>query len=279
MRLTGYEGPAHWQKTRSLSITSGKGGVGKSTLTAHLAFELQRLGKKVLIFDGDLGMGNMDIMFGVRPRFTICDVLRDQIPVAEVICPVTPNISLIAGGSGLSQMQNLSNYDRLLILEKLNSLDLSFDYLLIDTAPGIDNNVLYLNAAAEEILVVLTPEPASLTDAYALIKVLNQEKKIHHFSILCNKVKSDPEGLKVYERLSNVCAQFLYVSLDYKGAIPRDYHLTQATDVQKLVTQTQQNSPAALSIQTVARNVAQMPVETSAKGGIQFFWNHLMGIA
>ncbi len=262
--------------TKSISITSGKGGVGKSTILVNLAFEFQRMEKTTLILDGDLGMGNVDIMFNVRPKHTILDVIQGRVTLYEILHRISSHIYLIPGGSGLGELQNLSNFERLLLLDQINQLDLQFDYLLVDTSPGIDNNVLYLNSAVQEIVVVTTPEPASLTDAYALIKVLNQQHKISRFSVVCNKVSKESEGLSIYKKLSDVAAHFLFVSLDYKGSIPLDPNLTLATKEQRLVSQAYMQSPSSRSIQNLAKGLAGISCEPLPKGGLQFFLQQLV---
>jgi len=157
-------------KTRTLSITSGKGGVGKTTIATNMALHLAQKGKKVLILDGDLGMGNADIMFGIRTTRTIHDVLTGDLPLSSVLAEVAPGNWLIPGGSGILELQSLSDYQKRVLLDQVATLPQNFDFMIVDTAPGIDDNVLYLNAAVHQIAVVLTPDPASMADSYALSK-------------------------------------------------------------------------------------------------------------
>lgn len=265
--------------TRTISVTSGKGGVGKTTLVCNMASELARKGKRVLILDGDLGMANVDIMFSQRARLNIQHVLNGEHSLKEVICPLAQNIDLIPGGSGVYGLSRLDTLQKRILLDQVNSLDASYDYLLIDTAPGIDDNVLYLNSAAQEIMVIVTPDPSSLTDSYALIKVLHQRNKENKFSIICNMVRDEADARMIFQRLSDVAEKFLCVSLDYKGFIPADLNLRQSTRSQQLIVQAQSRCPASLAIRGLVENMSTFERFSRNKGGLQFFWHQLSGVA
>ena len=265
--------------TRTISITSGKGGVGKTTLVCNLAFELARAGKRVLILDGDLGMANVDIMFGQRARLNIGHVLENRCGLEDILLDVAPNVQLIPGGSGVYELARLEPLQKRILLDQVGRLNQSYDYMLIDTAPGIDDNVLYLNAAAQEILVLVTPDPSSLTDAYALIKVLNQRHKENKFSIVLNMVRDETEGRHVFQKLSDVAARFLCVSLEYRGFIPTDLNLRQATRSQQLVVKAQNRCPASLAIRRLGETLQKHEGFPELKGGLQFFWAQVSGVA
>jgi len=267
------------KRTKTISITSGKGGVGKTTVTANLAYHLAQRGKRVLILDGDLGMGNVDIMFGVRTATTIYDVLNGNCPMSEVLIEVSPRIHLIPGGSGIMELQSLNDQQKRILLDQVNTIGLDFDYMLVDTAPGIDDNVLYLNAAVNEICVVLTPDPSSMADSYALIKVLNKYHRETKFSIICNNVRDEREGLILFKRLSDVTSRFLFVSLDYKGSIPHDPILSRATKAQQLLLKTYPMAPSSISIRDLAEKVAGFKNLEAQKGGLQFFWEQIFQVA
>lgn len=266
-------------RTRVISITSGKGGVGKTTLVANVALQLGKEGKRVLILDGDLGMANVDIMFNVRPTRTIRDVLSGQAGIQDILIEVARNVTLIPGGSGIFELQNLSVFEKQVLLDQIGGLGASYDYMLIDTAPGIDENVLYLNSAAQEICVMVTPEPASLADSYALIKVLNQRCRENKFSIICNEVKDEADGQRLFSRLNEIAHRFLYVSLDYKGSIPADPVLRQATRAQKLVAVSNPESSASCAIRKIAQKFKGYEAVEECKGSLQFFWEQLVGVA
>lgn len=269
-------GPA---RTRVISITSGKGGVGKTTLVSNLALQLGREGKRVLILDGDLGMANVDIMFNVRPVGTIHDVVRGEAEVRDILIDVAHNVTLIPGGSGIFDLQSLSVFEKQLLLDQVSSLGSSYDFMLIDTAPGIDDSVLYLNSAAQEICVVVTPDPASVADSYALIKVLHQRYRENRFSIICNQVRDEADGFRLFQKLDSVAHKFLYVSLDYKGSIPLDLNLRQATRAQQLVSQSHPNSISANTIKKLSQKFKGYEASQECKGSLQFFWEQLIGVA
>lgn len=269
----------HKHITQTLSLTSGKGGVGKTTLVTNLAYSLSSQGKSALILDGDLGMANVDIMFGIRSRFNIKDVLMGECSFQDAIVRVRPGVDVIPGGSGVYGLSRLDSYQRQCLLDQVSLLDQDYDVMLIDTAPGIDDTVLHLNAAAQEIMVILTPDPSSLADVYALIKVLNQRHHEHRFSILCNLVRDEAEAVKIFQRLSDICAKFLCVSLDYKGHVPLDTTLGKATKMQQLVVETSPGCPSGLAIRNLAKKVSNMNEISELKGGMQFFWQHLSGVA
>lgn len=265
--------------TKTISIASGKGGVGKTSLTCNLARYLSLKGNKVLILDGDLGMANVDVMFDKRSPYSILDVLNGDKFIEEVIVALTDSIYLIPGGSGLTELSHLDVYQRQNLLEQVSSLSGYFDYMLIDTAPGIDSNVLHLNSAVHETIVLVTPDPSSLTDSYALMKVLNKYYKEERFSVVCNEVQNEEEARRIYSRLSEVCEKFLCVSLDYKGFIPVDPHLNRATRSQTLVLDQSPYSPASKAIMDVAEQIQKGSNASSFKGGLQFFWEQVLGVA
>ncbi|MBX3022577.1 MAG: MinD/ParA family protein [Bdellovibrionales bacterium] len=269
----------HRDGTRTISITSGKGGVGKTSLVCNMAYELGRRGNKVLILDGDLGMANVDIMFGQRARLNISHVLENRCQLEDILVDVAPNVQLIPGGSGVYELARLQPLHKQILMDQVSRLNRGFDYMLVDTAPGIDDNVLYLNAAAQEILVVVTPDPTSLTDAYALIKVLHQRYKENRFSIVANMVRDEQEARHVFQKLSDVASRFLCVSLEYRGSIPTDLNLRQSIRSQQMVVQAQSRCPASLAIRSMVEKVSQSDRYTELKGGMQFFWNQLSGVA
>jgi len=265
--------------TRTISMTSGKGGVGKTILVSNLAYELGRRGHRVLILDGDMGMANVDIMFGHRTRLNISHVLESRCQIDDIVVSVAPNVQLIPGGSGIYGLSRLAPLQKHLLLDQVSRMKQSYDYLIIDTAPGIDDNVLYLNAAAQEIMVVVTPDPSSLTDAYALIKVLNTRYRENRFSIVANMVSGESEGQMVFKKISDVAARFLNVSLNYRGFVPIDPILRQSTRSQELVVQARARCPASMAIVNLAENLSHSRGFNEAKGGLQYFWNQLSGVA
>lgn len=216
-----------------VSVTSGKGGVGKTTMTCNLAVSLAASGHRVLILDGDLGMANVDIFFGVRAKRTIKDLL-DGVEIDECITKLVQNVDLLAGGSGLQELIQMNSFERREIVQQVQSLHLKYDYVLIDTAPGLHDYVLHLNSVAEERVVLITQDPSSIADAYALIKVMNAKYKTNQFSVVCNLIAED-SGEQLFERFSQVVEKFLNVRLRYLGAVPDDVVLRKSQRMQRLV--------------------------------------------
>ena len=265
--------------TKTMSITSGKGGVGKSTLTANLGLQLGASGKKTLLLDGDLGMGNLDIMFGVRPSQALLNVVKGERMLDEILVEVAENVFLIPGGNGIYELHRCNGIQRNILFDQVNQLERFFEYMLIDTAPGIADNVLYLNAAAQDIVVVLTPDPASLADSYSLIKVLNQRHKENRFLVVCNMVRDEQEALRQFKALSDVASRFLCVSLEYKGHIPMDPNLRKATKSQQLILLSNPRCPSSFAIKNLSDKLNNSRQLGEIKGGLQFFWEQLVGVA
>jgi flagellar biosynthesis protein FlhG len=269
----------HLQRTRTVSITSGKGGVGKSTLIANIALTLSQKGKKVLILDGDLGMANVDIMFGVKTNGNVHDIISGQKTMQEILVEVSKDVFLIPGGSGVVEFNHMNHFERRAMVEAVSSLPVGFDYLLIDTAPGIAENVLFLNSAAQTVSVVITPDPSSFADAYALIKVLHSKYKVNHFSIICNQVKDEAEGLGLFKRFNEVVNRFLFIGLDFWGCIPNDVVLRKANQQQRLVVRHDIGAESSKAIRQITAQLEKSSKQIESTGGMQMFWDQVVGFA
>lgn len=267
------------KRTRTISITSGKGGVGKTTMVVNMAYALAQRGRRVLLLDGDLGMANIDIMFGVKAEHNIMDVLNGNKDIHQVVTQLAPSISLIPGGSGIVELNRLNAFERRALVDAVSFLEYQYDYLLIDTAPGIADNVLYLNSAAQVSAVVITPDPASLADSYALIKVLNKEYKETKFSIICNQVRDEAEGLSLFNKFSEVVNRFLYIGLDYWGAVPQDQLFRRSTQNQRLILKHEPNSEPAKNLLKISNKLEASMLKEADKAGLQFFWEQVVGVA
>lgn len=277
----GQEGMAAQPRNRIrvISVTSGKGGVGKTQVTANLALALCRMEKRVLILDADLGLANMDVMLGLNPRYSIQHVLKGEKRLEEVLVSAPGGMKLLPAASGIQELTELDTSQRLFLLNELDAIQDRFDVLLIDTAAGISSNVMYFNFAAMEKVVVVTNEPTSLTDAYALIKVLSHKYHQKRFRVLVNAARSEAEANRIYRNLGLVVDQFLgSPSLDYLGWIPYDRMVSSAIRQQQAVLQLYPDTPASKGFVEVARKLMANGEDTSFEGDIRFLWRRLLNV-
>lgn len=261
---------------RVISVTSGKGGVGKTNIVGNLAIALQRMGKKVLIFDADLGLANIDIIFGIHPTDNIDAVIRGEKKMSEIIVKGPEGVSIIPASSGIEEVANLTEGQKLNMLSEFDDLNDKFDIMLIDTGAGISSNVVYFNLAAQERIVVVTPEPTSITDAYALLKVMFSRYGTKEFSILLNMVKNEKEAKDVFKTLSNVADKFLVgVSLDYAGFILGDESLRKAVIKRQPFICEYPRTSASNDIRILADYLLSQR-DRPVDGNIKFFWKQLI---
>jgi flagellar biosynthesis protein FlhG len=269
--------PVANQGVRVMAISSGKGGVGKSSVVVNLALALDRLGKRVLILDADLGLANIDILLGLAPKYNISHVLDGSKSLEDVLVPGPGNIRVMPASSGVQELTKLTDEQKLIFLEMLDGLEAEIDILLIDTGAGISDTVVYFNLAAQEKIVLVTPEPTSLTDAYALIKVLYTRHNEQHFKILTNSVKDDAAGKAIFAKICRVADHFLDgLSLDYLGAIPYDPYMSKAVIQQKPLLELFPQTPAARAFSALANKLHKTPPPHQNHGNIQFFWKRLL---
>ncbi len=262
---------------RVISVTSGKGGVGKTNIVGNLAIAIKRLGKRVLILDGDLGLANIDIILGLNPAHNIKDVISGERNLEEVIVEGPEDIRIIPAGSGLQELASLTQGQKLNLLNEFDALQEDFDVFLIDTAAGISSNIIYFNIAADERIVVATSEPTSITDVYALIKVMFTKHGTKTFKLLVNMVGSADEGRHVFENLSNAIAHFLQeISLEYLGFIPRDPNLEKAVRQQCAVIQRYPDSISSKGFGELAGRLLESSPDVAQDGNIKFFWRKLI---
>ncbi|MBR1391972.1 MAG: MinD/ParA family protein [Lachnospiraceae bacterium] len=246
-------------KARLIAITSGKGGVGKSNVAVNLAIQLQKLGKKVVVFDADLGLANVEVMFGAIPKYNLGDMIYRGIDLAQIITPGPLGIGFISGGSGIMEMNNLSKDKINYLVRNLSQLDSIADIVIVDTGAGIADSVMEFVLAAPEILLVTTPEPSSLTDSYSLLKALHRRPNFRwsstQINVIVNKVTSTQEGQAIYDKLDAVVRQFLQGKLNYLGMIPQDTALEKAVRQQKTVSIYAPGSKATKAFEILASNL------------------------
>ena len=214
------------RKARVFTVTSGKGGVGKSNAVVNLAVQMQKHGKKVIIFDADLGLANVEIMFGAIPKYNLSDVIYRGKTIQEIITPGPMDVGFISGGAGITGINNLSKEQLKFLVRNLSELDGIADIVLIDTGAGISDHVLEFVMASPEVLLLATSEPSSLTDAYSLLKALHRNPEFRQaqtkIKVISNRVVTEEEGNGIFEKLNAVVGQFLKGNLEYLGMIPQD---------------------------------------------------------
>jgi flagellar biosynthesis protein FlhG len=262
---------ARQNKVSVISITSGKGGVGKTNITANLAYLLAGLKKKTLILDADCGLANIDLILGLTPKYNLYHVLKGEKTLREAIVNGPGGIKILASSSGIQEMSSLSMEQKLTLQDELNALQTRPDFLLIDTSAGINDNVLYFNMVAGETIVVVTPEPTSLTDAYALIKILYQRHAKKRFSLLVNMVKTPNEAKEVFLRLAQATNHFLNLAIEELGYISYDENLQRGVKQQKLLAELYPDSPSVKCLRAVAERLCRPRPEQESNGAISLF--------
>jgi len=271
MSQTSEQQDAQQKSPQVISISSGKGGVGKTFTSVHLAAHAASKGKKVLLIDADLGLANVDIMLGINATGTMQNLLAGDTALRDLIVPCAQGFDVLPGGSGLYELTSLGTTEQQLILDRLREAGHQYDLILIDTAAGIGENVLYFASAAETSLVVLTPDPTSLTDAYALIKVLSQQRAVHRFMVVINQA-DEIDGHITFKRLLSVTDRYLDVYLDYLGFVPQHPAVRKAIQQQRLLHDSEAN--VLPYMQKIFDRLLQRPRDDSRSGGLQFFWEH-----
>ncbi len=260
---------------RVISVTSGKGGVGKTNVVSNLAYLFSELGKKVLVLDADMGLANLDIMLGLTPEYNLEHVLNGNKHISEIIVEGPGGMKIIPASSGVQELSELTHDQKLNLLSEFNSLTDSIDLLIIDTGAGISSNVMYFNLAAQEKFVVVTPEPTSITDAYAIMKVMSKKFSEKYFKLIVNEVRDETEARRVFDNLSSVAERFLDISIDFLGFIVHDKHVPKAVRNQKLVTVLYPEADCSLCFVKLAKNILQSQAAVVPGGNIGFFWNTL----
>ncbi len=264
--------------TRVLSITSGKGGVGKTAVVSNIAVTLAKQGKKVLVIDADLGLANIDVVLGLSPEYNLNHFFNGERTLEEVMVEGPYGLKILPAGSGVQQYTHLDSQLKMRLIDSLDALDEHFDVVLIDTEAGISDNVTYFNVAAQDILVVTTPEPTAITDAYALMKLLSTQYHQKRFLLAVNSVRGADEGLDVFEKLTMVSGRYLDIFLDYLGCVPFDKKMHESVRRQQVMVDLFPDHKVAKSFTTLAENLIDAPVDGQAQGTLQFFWKQFLGV-
>ncbi|BCS87403.1 MinD/ParA family protein [Pseudodesulfovibrio sediminis] len=260
-----------------LSVTSGKGGVGKTNMSVNLAYSLSAAGKNVILLDADLGLANVDVILGVAPKLNLFHLFHENMTIDKILYETPYGFRILPASSGVSDMVSLDTGQKLDLLDAMDTLDDKIDYFIVDTGAGINDNVLYFNLAVQERLLVITPEPTSLTDAYALIKVLKLHHGVERFRVLVNMVKDKKTAKDVYIKLLNACDHFLDgISLDLVGFIPFDPNVRNAVIAQTPFCHKFPKTPASVAVRQTAQIINTWQATNNTDGNIKFFWKKLL---
>ncbi len=266
---------------RIITVTSGKGGVGKSNTAINLACQLKKLGQRVIILDADFGLANIEIMFGTVPQHNLCDLIYQRKSITDIITWGPMDIGFISGGSGITGLANLGKDYLNYIIQNLAKLDAIADVIIIDTGAGISDAVMDFLVASGEIFVVATPEPTSITDSYSLLKALNQHPRFSRedskIKVIANKVTSAEEGLSMFNKLNSVVNRYLKLPISYLGEIPQDAHLENAVMQQMPVSMQSPNSRSAKAYERMAYAIMDKEYEKPrTKRGMAAFFSHIV---
>ncbi|MEC8600118.1 MAG: MinD/ParA family protein [Pseudomonadota bacterium] len=260
---------------RVIAVTSGKGGVGKTNVSVNLSAALAAAGERVLLMDADLGLANVDVLLGLSPEFDLQHVINGEKALDEVVIPGSAGFQLIPASSGVEHMAELTTLQQASLITAFSELKTPIDTLIVDTAAGISGSVVSFAKACQEVIVVVCDEPTSLTDAYALIKVMSTRHGVSRFQMLANMVKDENQGLLLYDKLLNTCDRFLNVGLGYLGAMPFDDQLRAAVKAQQPVVSAYPRSRAAKAMGRIAEKVKAWPAPEHGTGQLQFFVERL----
>ncbi len=257
-------------KARVITVTSGKGGVGKSNTAINLAIQLKKRGKRVIIFDADFGLSNIEVMFGMVPKFTLSDLIYKGKSIEDIINIGPMDIGFISGGTGIVELSNINKDQIEILISALKELDELTDYIIIDTGAGITDSVVEFIMMSREVLVVVTPEPTSLTDAYSLIKVMHTnfkfEKSDINVKIIVNRVKKVAEGNIVFEKLQSVVRKFLKADIEFLGIVPEDGNVPVAVIKQVPVSIMAANSKASKAYAKIACDIDEIENNENFEG-------------
>ncbi len=266
--------------TKVITITSGKGGVGKSNMAVNLAVQFSKMGKRVVILDADFGLANVEVMFGTVPNNNLSDVIFKGMSIRDIITDGPEGIGFISGGSGVVGLNNLNREQIAFLVHNLSLLNDLCDILIIDTGAGVSDQVMEFVLASPEVVLVSTPEPSSLTDSYSLMKAMYKSPKYlnggTNVHLVANKVNSEGEGLAVYEKMLSVVKKFLNGDMDYLGYIPYDQSLEKAVRNQKVVSLEYPTSKSAKSFELIASKLLQKDLKNHYRWGISHIFNTLL---
>jgi len=258
------------------AVTSGKGGVGKTNIAANMAVLAAKSGKRVLVIDADLGLANIEIILGLKPRYHLGDILSGEKTLDEVLVPGPHGISLLPAGSGVQSLTQLTDAQKMLFVNALDPLEELFDIVIIDTGAGIGENVLFFVGAAQEAILVVSPEPTSLVDAYATVKVLSQQAGVRNFSVIINPVVDELPARGIFQKLTTVTNRFLTAKVRHLGYVPRDENFHRAIMAQRPICDLFPSSPASRALVSIAERLFSEAARPQLESGLKFMWQRLL---
>src|ERR1700761_7530159 len=260
-----------------IAVTGGKGGVGKTTVSANLAVSIAAAGRQVMLVDADLGMANVDVLLGLHTRFHLGHVVSGQCTLEDAIVTGPHGLQIVPAASGIKRMATLSPAEHAGIIRAFSDLYHQVEVLVVDTAAGLNDSVMTFSQAAHHVLVVVCDEPASITDAYALIKVLSREHGVQRFQILANQTRRAGEGPALFQKISKVCDRFLNVGLEFAGSIPFDDYLRRSVQRHTAVVEAYPSSISSVALKNLASKADKWSAPQGARGHLEFFVERMMG--
>ncbi len=259
-----------------IAVTSGKGGVGKSNVTVNLAVTLAKAGQRVMVMDADMGLANIDVLLGLTPGMNLSHVIHGEASLEETIIDGPAGIRIVPASSGVAAMSDLTPAQNAGVIRSFSELTDPIDVLLVDTAAGLSDSVVSYTRAAREVIVVVCDEPASITDAYAMIKVMHRDYGVDRFHVLANQAHDVKQGRELYNKLARVAEKFLDVSLDFLGSVPYDENLKKAVQKQKTVVEAYPRSAASTAFKQIAKKTQAWPLPSEVEGHLEFFIERLV---
>lgn len=259
-----------------IAVSGGKGGVGKTNVSLNTSIALAQMGKRVLVLDADLGLANVDVMLGLRVKKNLSHVMSGECELDDIIIEGPAGIKIIPATSGTQSMVDLTPSEHAGLIRAFSDMQTNFDVLIVDTAAGISDMVLSFARAAQDVLLVVCDEPTSITDCYALMKLLSRDHEVFKFKVVANMVRSPKEGQQLFGKLAKVSDRFLDVALELVGVIPFDENIRKSVRKQQAIVEAFPDSPASRAFKALASKVAKWPIPSQASGHLEFFIEQLI---
>jgi len=259
-----------------IAVSGGKGGVGKTNVSLNTAIALAQLGKRVLVLDADLGLANVDVMLGLRVKRNLSHVMSGECELDEIIIKGPAGINIIPATSGTQSMVDLTPSEHAGLIRAFSDMNADYDVLIVDTAAGISDMVLSFTRAAQDVMLVVCDEPTSITDCYALMKLLSRDHEVFKFKVVANMVRSPKEGQQLFGKLSKVSDRFLDVALELVGVIPFDENIRKSVRKQQAIVEAFPDSPASKAFKSLAGKIVKWPIPHHASGHLEFFIEQLI---